>query len=72
MSTWKFLILALAVCVSTQSFANDTIVNDVSLSDEQDGKNWLSYGRTYREQRFSPLDQISADSVKRLGIGSSH
>lgn len=68
MSTWKFLILALAVCVSTQSFANDTIVNDVSLSDEQDGKNWLSYGRTYSEQRFSPLDQISADSVKRLGL----
>ena len=68
MSTWKFLILSFAICVSTQSFADGTVVNDVSLSDEQDGRNWLSYGRTYSEQRFSPLDQISAHSVKRLGL----
>ncbi|HVS14798.1 MAG TPA: PQQ-dependent dehydrogenase, methanol/ethanol family [Thermoanaerobaculia bacterium] len=29
---------------------------------------WLSYGRTYKEQRFSPLDQIDADNVADLGI----
>jgi quinohemoprotein ethanol dehydrogenase len=29
---------------------------------------WLSYGRTYKEQRFSPLDQIDDGNVSELGI----
>jgi quinohemoprotein ethanol dehydrogenase len=29
---------------------------------------WLSHGRSYDEQRFSPLDQIDADSVSKLGL----
>jgi len=35
---------------------------------ERDGANWLSYGRTYSEQRYSPLARISADNAKRLGL----
>ncbi len=33
-----------------------------------DAANWMSYGRTYDEQRFSPLMQINADNVSRLGL----
>jgi quinohemoprotein ethanol dehydrogenase len=29
---------------------------------------WMSYGRTYDEQRFSPLTGINADNVKQLGL----
>jgi quinohemoprotein ethanol dehydrogenase len=29
---------------------------------------WLSYGRTYREQRYSPLDQITERNVAELGL----
>lgn len=29
---------------------------------------WLSVGRTYDEQRFSPLTQINRDNVARLGL----
>jgi quinohemoprotein ethanol dehydrogenase len=29
---------------------------------------WFSVGRTYDEQRFSPLTQINASTVKRLGL----
>ena len=29
---------------------------------------WMSYGRDYSEQRFSPLTQINADNIKRLGL----
>ena len=29
---------------------------------------WLTYGRNYEEQRFSPLTDINRDSVKDLGI----
>ena len=30
--------------------------------------NWLSHGRTYSEQRYSPLDQINTQNVKDLGL----
>jgi quinohemoprotein ethanol dehydrogenase len=33
-----------------------------------DPANWMSYGRTYDEQRFSPLTRISADNVRELGL----
>ncbi|TXS94335.1 PQQ-dependent dehydrogenase, methanol/ethanol family [Parahaliea maris] len=31
-------------------------------------QNWMSHGRTYDEQRFSPLDGITADNVRSLGL----
>lgn len=33
-----------------------------------EARNWLSYGRTYSEQRFSPLTQINVDNGKNLGL----
>jgi alcohol dehydrogenase (cytochrome c)/quinohemoprotein ethanol dehydrogenase len=33
-----------------------------------DSADWLTYGRTYDEQRFSPLTQVNADTVKNLGL----
>jgi len=30
--------------------------------------NWLTYGRTYSEQRFSPLDQITDKNISKLGL----
>src|SRR6202042_3609864 len=35
---------------------------------ERDPDNWLTYGRTYSEQRYSPLTRISADNANRLGL----
>jgi quinohemoprotein ethanol dehydrogenase len=35
---------------------------------ETEPNNWLAYGRTYEEQRFSPLDQINRETVSRLGL----
>ena len=29
---------------------------------------WMSYGRDYDEQRFSPLDQINVNDIGRLGL----
>jgi glucose dehydrogenase len=31
-------------------------------------RDWLSYGRTYDEQRFSPLDRINTANVHQLGL----
>jgi quinohemoprotein ethanol dehydrogenase len=33
-----------------------------------DPANWMTYGRTYSEQRFSPLARITADNAKQLGL----
>jgi alcohol dehydrogenase (cytochrome c)/quinohemoprotein ethanol dehydrogenase len=35
---------------------------------EHDPANWPSYGRSYSEQRFSPLGQITADNAGKLGL----
>jgi quinohemoprotein ethanol dehydrogenase len=36
--------------------------------ESKDGGQWMSYGRTWDEQRFSPLNQINDKNVKRLGL----
>jgi len=33
--------------------------------------NWMSHGRTYSEQRFSPLKQVDVGNVSRLGLAWS-
>ena len=35
---------------------------------DRDAANWLTYGRTYSEQRFSPLKAINAGNVSQLGL----
>ncbi len=44
-------------------------VNDDRLlaTDETPG-DWLSYGRNYQEDRFSPLNQITKLNIKKLGL----
>jgi quinohemoprotein ethanol dehydrogenase len=39
----------------------------IAAADSEPG-NWMSYGRTYDEQRFSPLKQITADNVGQLKL----
>jgi quinohemoprotein ethanol dehydrogenase len=45
-------------------------VTDAKIATPESGE-WLSYGRDYTEQRFSPLTQISSDSVGQLGLAWS-
>jgi len=39
-------------------------------ADDEPG-NWMTHGRTYGEQRFSPLDQINERNIGRLGLAWS-
>ena len=44
-------------------------VDDARLVEgSPDGSDWLSYGRTMDEQRFSPLTQVSDQNVGQLGL----
>jgi PQQ-dependent dehydrogenase (methanol/ethanol family) len=42
----------------------------VAADDEP--QNWLAHGRTYGEQRFSPLNQISTKNIGQLGLAWSY
>ncbi|MFT5137815.1 MAG: quinohemoprotein ethanol dehydrogenase, partial [Arenicella sp.] len=39
---------------------------------QADSSSWLSHGRTYSEQRHSPLASINKDSVSGLGLAWSY
>ena len=38
------------------------------IAADQEPGNWLSHGRTYDEQRFSPLTGINAGNAAELGL----
>ncbi|MBZ5627498.1 MAG: PQQ-dependent dehydrogenase, methanol/ethanol family [Acidobacteriia bacterium] len=39
---------------------------------DQEPGNWMTHGRTYNEQRFSPLKQINYQNVGQLGLAWSY
>ncbi len=60
-------LLPLAACQQKPSSEQPGAVNAVRIT-KANPDEWLSYGRTYDEQRFSPLDQINQKTVKNLGL----
>ena len=62
------LLIAVGGCSSDNGPTQPTAtVNRIIAADREPGS-WLSHGRTYSEQRFSPLSQINLDNVERLGL----
>jgi quinohemoprotein ethanol dehydrogenase len=48
-------------------------VNDALLkTGSKSGEEWVSYGGSWSEQRFSPLKQIDSSNVARLGLAWSY
>jgi quinohemoprotein ethanol dehydrogenase len=49
-----------------------TAIDDAALvAADSRTDDWISYGRTYFEQRYSPLDQITTANVSQLGLAWS-
>src|ERR1700730_678705 len=44
------------------------VTDPMMLNAESDENNWLLHGRTYDNQRYSPLKQITADNAKSLAL----
>ena len=42
------------------------------INAEREPGNWMSHGRTYDEQRYSPLRQVNDGNVQRLGLAWTH
>jgi PQQ-dependent dehydrogenase (methanol/ethanol family) len=75
-------VLALAGCQREEPAATEAAVPEIpaeaartawvdggriAAADSEPG-NWLAHGRTWSEQRYSPLDRINTSSVKDLGL----
>lgn len=57
------LFLLATLCLSDCSVAED---EDGKIADESNTSEWLAYGRTHSEQRFSPLTDINVNTISRL------
>ena len=68
-ATW--LGLSLVASIAQPAIAADRAADvdgaRIAAADRDPG-NWMTYGRTYSEQRFSPLSKITSDNVNRLGL----
>src|SRR5262245_7736894 len=63
------LTLCFSMAMLEQAGAAEPAANvDANRIAAPDPANWPSYGRTYSEQRFSPLSRINADNAPRLGL----
>ena len=72
-AVWTIMVLLLCLLeevlqpvTAAESPANVDATR-IARADNEPG-NWVTYGRTYSEQRFSPLKRITADNVKQLGL----
>ena len=75
------LLSAVVITTSALSLASPTAVAErkpaggaanvdgarIANADSEPGS-WMSHGRTYSEQRYSPLAQINEDNVGQLGL----
>ena len=60
---------------STTESISKPVTSSIGLIDEarindadNEPGNWLAHGRTYEEQRFSPLNKVNKETVKDLGL----
>ncbi|MEO6387664.1 MAG: PQQ-dependent dehydrogenase, methanol/ethanol family [Croceibacterium sp.] len=67
-----FAALALSACNMAATTAEPSAVPTSGVTDAMiaaaDGNEWLTYGRDYGEQRFSPLTQIRDQNIGQLGL----
>jgi quinohemoprotein ethanol dehydrogenase len=76
MSVWmsKFVrasLLGPYLAATAMAAANPPGIDNAALANEDDGANWAAYGRSFSEQHYSPLRQINASNVYRLGLAWS-
>jgi len=55
-------ILLLFICFYATACKNTSrtnLIQDQAIANEQETSDWLAYGRTHSEQRFSPLENVN-------------
>jgi len=65
---WLAVPILLAVVLASMFSQAADIDHQRALAAEQEPQNWLLHGRTYAEQRHSPLRQINDGNAEQLGL----
>ncbi|HUF73946.1 MAG TPA: PQQ-dependent dehydrogenase, methanol/ethanol family [Gammaproteobacteria bacterium] len=66
---WSLLVVG---CGGQDASETGGVIDDAALRQAgEDAANWVMYGRTYEDHRFSPLDQIDERNVGELGLAWS-
>lgn len=68
-SAWLLAIGSALLSAGAMALNAEGVTTQAIASNPQD--NWLSYGKDYREQRYSELAQINRDTVDELGLAWS-
>ena len=63
------LSMSISLVAISSPATNSVTVNQQALISP--GKEWLNYGRTYKEQRYSPLAEINKNNVNELDLAWS-
>jgi alcohol dehydrogenase (cytochrome c)/quinohemoprotein ethanol dehydrogenase len=62
------LLTSLALMPHAQAATEQAVNSKALLAAADNRAAWLTHGRTYDEQRFSPLEEINTANVKHLGL----
>jgi PQQ-dependent dehydrogenase (methanol/ethanol family) len=66
------VLLVLGLMVGCAGTMTPNVTGARILAADTEPQNWLTHGRTYGEQRFSPLAKITTANVNQLGLAWSH
>ena len=45
-----------------------SLIGDAEIADEAREHDWLAYGKTHSEKRYSPLNDVNLGNIERLGV----
>jgi quinohemoprotein ethanol dehydrogenase len=66
------VLLGMSSCSKPQPREPAGKVDGARIIAAENNAEWLSYGRTYSEQRYSPLASVNRDNVSTLGLAWYH
>ncbi len=68
LGTWLTYFLLINTISVTSNSIGLPLITDEHISNDKNTSDWLAYGRTHSEQRFSPINQINLETIKKLGV----
>src|SRR5436309_12523380 len=68
---WLMPLAAIVAIAGIVAARQTRRVDDSALKNAGKGTEWLTYGHSYSEQRYSTLKQIDTTNVSRLGLAWS-
>ena len=63
-----FVFLCFIFTFSCQNKIEKVYVDDIEIADENQNSDWLAYGRTHNERRFSPINDVDINNVNDLKV----